>query len=127
MFWGYKSLNMGVTGMNVERLKRVLEELRSMLPMSEKEFGKVFFNKTGCVWSEVIGNEETVEKEARVEDVLIYLYRNYPIVIMCKDSDFELKLSYYILMLGKVDGYVIHFDFDKIDAMGNRCRNVGEK
>lgn len=113
--------------MNVEQLREVLEELRSMLPMSEKEFGKLFLNKTGCVWSEVIGDEETVEKYSNIEDALIYVYRNYPIVIMCKDNDFELKLSYYILMLGKVDGYVIHFDFDKIDAIGNKRRNVGEK
>jgi len=37
--------------MNVEQLRKALDELRSMLPMSEKEFGKVFLNKTGCVWS----------------------------------------------------------------------------
>jgi len=113
--------------MNVEQLRKALEELRSMLPMSDKEFGKLFFNKTGCVWTEVIGDEETVEKEASIEDTLIYVYRNYPIVIMCKDIDFELKLSYYIFMLGNVDGYVIHFDFDRIDAIGNKRRNVGEK
>ena len=55
------------------------------------------------------------------------MYRNYPIVIMCEDNDFDLRLSYYIFMLGSVDGYVIHFDFDKIDYIGNKRRNVGEK
>jgi len=100
--------------MNVDQLMKALEEIRSMLPMSDKEFGKAFINKTGCVWSEILGDEKATERCIDIESVTFCVYRNYPIVIMCEDSYYELRLSYYILMLGSNDGYVIHFDFGKI-------------
>ena len=113
--------------MNVGQLRKALEELRSMLPMSEKEFGKVFLSKTGCVWSEIVGDREATERCVDIEATTICVYRNYPIVIMCEDGYYELRLDYYILMLGNNDGYVIHFDFDKINAVEDKHRNGGEE